>query len=40
MAREIKEGKFISTVQVAPDNLQLCIFDYHAIELVPDEDLE
>ncbi|CAD8043079.1 unnamed protein product [Paramecium primaurelia] len=40
MAREIRDGKFISTVQVAPDNLQLCIFDYHAIELVPDEDLE
>ncbi|CAK60607.1 unnamed protein product (macronuclear) [Paramecium tetraurelia] len=40
MAREIKDGKFISTVQVAPDNQQLCIFDYHAIELVPDEELE
>ncbi|CAD8140294.1 unnamed protein product [Paramecium octaurelia] len=40
MAREIKDGKFISTVQAAPDNQQLCIFDYHAIELVPDEDLE
>ncbi|CAD8131976.1 unnamed protein product [Paramecium pentaurelia] len=40
MAREIKDGKFISTVQAAPDNQQLCIFDYHAIELVPDEELE
>ena len=25
---------------MAPDNQQLCIFDYHNIEMVPDEDLE
>ncbi|CAD8046975.1 unnamed protein product [Paramecium sonneborni] len=49
IAREIIEGKFISTIsvlllkqklQAAPDNQQLCIFDYHAIETVHDEDFE
>ncbi|KAM3141803.1 hypothetical protein pb186bvf_006125 [Paramecium bursaria] len=40
MAREIRDGKFISTIQVAPDKQQLCIFDYQAIELVQDDDLQ
>ena len=33
--REVHEGRFVSTVQVAPDNKQICLYEYHNIEQVP-----
>ncbi|KRX02482.1 P-loop containing nucleoside triphosphate hydrolase [Pseudocohnilembus persalinus] len=34
LPREIDDGRFISTIQVAPDNTKICVYEYFNLELV------
>jgi kinesin family protein 3/17 len=40
LQREVVEGRFISTVQVSPDNKMICLYEYYNIDLVDPEQLE